>query len=583
MKFLLYALILIVAMCCASATHTDYFVYRAAGKVPFDKDGIPQMVLTVTKSRAKHPNLVFMARVSYNQSAAEIGWDQITVAPHKKLFTKNVEDALTAWYAAGYAEGYATMESIGQVLIAQAYNYSAAGQTWVDKHLEYVQSNAATKQDAFWVQVRKQLLQMHGMAAGYNARAKEAGSTATISFDDVYQVNLYNEYSDIGPAAQDLYGGGRKKIGGGAALRVGSRVGPKTVPEGEEHCSGFVKLTDDDLFLSHVTWCGYYLFVGRQYKTYEMETTVSMSANAALINSGDDWYQTSNKLSVIETTNEFTNNALFAKIVPTCVAEFMRVMIANYLATTAQDWTKIFSQEPSGTYCNQWMIIDYKLYKKGMKASELPDNLFWILEPIPGLIESADMTWFVRQNTYWGSYNIPYFPKIFAASGFQQQVDAYGPAFSWDDCPRAQIFRRDHGKVTDLHSVQRMMRYNDWQHDPLSAIQNCTGCNPANSPMIGISSRGDLVPANATFGNLNPNYSQMFSFAFFGATDAKISSSDMINDGFKMSFINGPTHDTQSVFSWNIDPSNALAQLPGMPQTFNFEWQTVQPIAEPKL
>ena len=35
----------------------------------------------------------------------------------------------------------------------------------------------------------------------------------------------------------------------------------------------------------------------------------------------------------------------------------------------------------SSSYNNQWMVVDYKLFKKGEK--ELSDNLLWIIEQIP--------------------------------------------------------------------------------------------------------------------------------------------------------------------------------------------------------
>jgi hypothetical protein len=34
-------------------------------------------------------------------------------------------------------------------------------------------------------------------------------------------------------------------------------------------------------------------------------------------------------------------------------------MVSNRLATDGKEWTKIFEKFNSGTYNNQWMIIDY--------------------------------------------------------------------------------------------------------------------------------------------------------------------------------------------------------------------------------
>lgn len=39
---------------------------------------------------------------------------------------------------------------------------------------------------------------------------------------------------------------------------------------------------------------------------------------------------------------------------------------------------------------------------------------------------------------------------------------------SYQLAPRATIFRRDAGKVTDLETLKRLMRSNDYQNDPVS-------------------------------------------------------------------------------------------------------------------
>jgi hypothetical protein len=37
-------------------------------------------------------------------------------------------------------------------------------------------------------------------------------------------------------------------------------------------------------------------------------------------------------------------------------------------------------------------------------------------------------------------------------------VEKYGDWFSYEKTPRALIFKRDHGKVTDLDSMMKLMR-----------------------------------------------------------------------------------------------------------------------------
>lgn len=47
---------------------------------------------------------------------------------------------------------------------------------------------------------------------------------------------------------------------------------------------------------------------------------------------------------------------------------------------------------------------------------------------------------------------------IFNASGCNELVEKFGPWFSLDQNPRAQIFRRNQTDVTDVDSMVRLMR-----------------------------------------------------------------------------------------------------------------------------
>ena len=153
----------------------------------------------------------------------------------------------------------------------------------------------------------------------------------------------------------------------------------------------------------------------------------------------------------------------------------------------------MFGRYNSGTYNNQWMIVDYKRFKKG--DTVLRPGLLWILEQIPGTVMAEDVTSVLQSQQYWASYNSPYFPEIFNMSGNPELVEEYGDWFSYDMTPRAQIFRRDQSGVTDVGSMMRLMRYNDYTNDPLSACD----CQPPYSAENAISARCDLNPANGTY------------------------------------------------------------------------------------
>lgn len=55
---------------------------------------------------------------------------------------------------------------------------------------------------------------------------------------------------------------------------------------------------------------------------------------------------------------------------------------------------------------------------------------------------------------------MPYFEKIYNMSGYPDFVKKHGTDFSYQLAPRAKIFRRDEGKVVDMPSMKKIMRYN---------------------------------------------------------------------------------------------------------------------------
>jgi len=125
-----------------------------------------------------------------------------------------------------------------------------------------------------------------------------------------------------------------------------------------------------------------------------------------------------------------------------------------------KEWVTVFGRHNSGTYNNQWMVLDYKKFKPGQP---LRDGLLWVLEQLPSVVESKDVTDRLRTESFWPSYNTPYFPSIFNLSGAPDMVEKYGDWFSYDKTPRALIFARDQSTVTDLDSMMKLMRYNNYR------------------------------------------------------------------------------------------------------------------------
>jgi len=306
-----------------------------------------------------------------------------------------------------------------------------------------------------------------------------------------------------------------------------------------------------ELYVGHDTWTmfGDMLRVYKHYYFALADTSVSargmsFSSYPGVLWSIDDFYMLSSGLVVTETTNTVANNAQYSLISESTLLTWLRVRAANFIGTDGKTWTENMQRYWSGTYPNQWIVIDYKLWKP---KTPLSTGLLWIMEELPSQTHSGDVSVTLAKGD-WRSYNIPYFPDMYVAAGIPERVVQYGPDASYDLAPRAKIMRRDVNNVQDMQSMKYFMRYNDWQYDPYSE----------NDPHNSICARQDLTPGNPLAK---------------GGIDTKITNSQMFAS-FSAMAISGPTNQNQPTFNWNQFPT-VIRQ--GQPQSFNFPWQTVKP------
>jgi len=226
------------------------------------------------------------------------------------------------------------------------------------------------------------------------------------------------------------------------------------------------------------------------------------------------------------------------------------------MARSGSEWISIFSRYNSGTYNNQWIIVDYN---KFVPYQPLGSGVLYIAEQMPGSIESADVTEYLRLG-YWPSFNIPFFNTTYNRCEFPTIVKSYGTWFTYSLSPRGEIFRRDANKVRSLIDARNFLRYNDWQHDVLSAG------NPGNQ----ISSRFDLVPQN--YQPPNPYLERNA----FGGIDSKVTSFDFVKKGVCYAQ-SGPTMggalNNLPPFDWTKGWSK-ITHI-GLPDVFNFTWVTM--------
>ena len=325
------------------------------------------------------------------------------------------------------------------------------------------------------------------------------------------------------------------------------------------HCSALIKLADDysDIWFGHNTWSPYIIMIRilKEYrfisnKRNEKSKTVSFSSYPATLFSTDDFYYLDSNLLVMETTISILNQKLYELINPESLLTWVRAILANRLSSSAEDWTNIFKIENSGTYNNQYMILD--LNKIDLKNKKIDEKSLMIIEQYPGDFDINDATQYLKDG-YWPSYNIPFSSKLYEKSGFLDQLkyrpDLYN-SLNYSNCSRALIFKREQNRIKSNKDFEYLMRYNDYKNDNLSY----------KDPSLAIACRSDLNEYNC-----------------FGATDVKyISVKEILEGKKKMHIISGHSNVQQPTFSWKNTTCNQKSPQQwyheGLVETWNFPW-----------
>lgn len=483
-----------------------------------------------------HPRVIAWA--TFNDSVQETGWGNLHV------HTRSGFSPISQARAAGMVEGKLTgaymaamFDNVRFINYPETGEYAQEVDSYIHEQLAWVEekSQRLSGRSEYWFQVSLVIAQMNGLFVG----AKGNG----LSRVDIYKLNNDGDMQTL----LDKFKVESKL----STLETGDE---ETFPLDFGSCSALIKITDDDVMVGHTTWSSFGSML-RIYKHYHFgfAPSMSFSAKPGLLSSKDDFYVLDSDLVVMETTNSVYNKNLLDKVQPQSIPSWIRVTVANRMADDGETWTSVFSRYQSGTYNNQWMVLD-------MKRKYETSGFLWIAEELPGLIVSDDVTEILLDQGFWASYNIPYFPEISEMSGAtakRQENDFY----SYTKCSRARIFARDQSKVDSLESFQNLLRFNDWQNDPLSL----------GNPAYSISSRYDLLDdmVNATRHGMA-----------FGGIDAKVTSSNLMTHAPGSSFaVCGPTTQ-QGVFSWK-ESSERFPKIPhyGHPISFDFKFEYMDPFS----
>jgi len=414
----------------------------------------------------------------------------------------------------------------------------------------------------FWRATQLVLRQFDGLVDGY-AQARQANpELLQLDAEDLLLVNAIGDLLDILPAVS----------GGASGVPAWDELSPSELKQAlaqAGHCSGLVRVTPglEDLLFAHSSWFTYGSML-RIYKHYSFDlaapawkgSSTSFSSYPGILSSVDDFYNTKEtNLAVVQTTNSIFNVTLYEQVTHESVLTWQRMRVANAVASTGKEWFEVFKTQNSGTYNNQYMVVDLSKFEPG---TALRDGLLWVVEQIPGLVVGDDKTATLEMG-YWPSFNVPFFREIYERSGyseFKSRHASRGPEYAaavsgvdYQMAPRAKIFRRDVGNVHDLDSLKYIMRSNGWPQDPYSG----------GSPMGAICSRGDLDPKNPVAG---------------GCYDTKVTNFKMAKE-MRSEAVNGPTAQGQPVFRW----TNEFASVShvGQPQEFDFKFEEQRPAKRP--
>jgi len=343
----------------------------------------------------------------------------------------------------------------------------------------------------------------------------------------------------------------------------------RRIKQSSGRCSALVRLTagNRDIMVGHTTFSDYSEMT-RIFKYYDLPLgpnvvrRMGFSSYPGVAGSTDDYYLLDSGLVITETTLSMLSDEPYDKLENNNekVPDFMRIMLANRLARSGQDWVELMRKSATGTYSSQWMVVDYNKFKPGVAPN---NGTLFVLEQVPGFQHSQDMTTRLNTEGYWASENRPWFKDVRDFMGATEAEEYHGKLFSADENPRARIFHATAPKVQSLAEMRAEMRRNRWPHEAVDQADN--------QPDHAIAARGDLDHDHP-----NPN----------GGVDAKVTNfclaKRLIADA-----ISGPTAAAQKPFRWT-DAASGKELYPGtphdgLPDVWNFDWVRMTPGGEESM
>ena len=489
---------------------------------------------------------IYVATAFYTNSLLEVGWDKLAITTNSMF-----SDELQA-EAAGRLEGELTSERIyyHYLNIKDDFPIDEKISEFLEKQESFVYDSIQNsgKNDPILYNAYLIKIQYNALMNQYNSIVEP---TRVLTKNNFHQINYVAEIPDlIDKFKVEKYG--KTDYSKMSKEELFNNFLNKT------HCSALFKVKNDlsEIYFGHNTWNTYYSTI-RIIKEYNLNynnrwvksKNIIFTSYPATMSSLDDFYIASHGLIVIETTNVLYNETMLDDIIPESLFTCERAMISNRISNSSKEWAENFVKYNSGTYNNQFMVLDKN--KVDLLNKKIDIDAFYIAETLPGFTKYNNVTNFLKFG-YWSSYNVPFDKEIYEKAEIQKIIDlnpALATSLDYDNCARTKIFRREQSSATNLEDFMKLMRFNKYKTDPYSEG------NPSNS----ISARSDL----------NGRCS--------GAYDSKVGVlSEFSNGKIKIHMIGGPTWNEEEgiePFSWNNADEKCKNHSHFMlPEIYNYDW-----------
>lgn len=464
-------------------------------------------------------------------------------------------------YCAGFVDTFSSHERVAESFRlfkeVELYNvtgdkwiredWPAAYTQWITEHIRYLRRMTTNPADEYWERTRLILAQVDGLLDGFNAKATGADRMTEV---DMWLLQAQGDLADI---PWSLY----SKEPTGLPLKD---------PEFTLHCTAMVSLMPDysDLFFAHDTWSDVRELhaVLKEYNLNIPEfkaKRVTISTRTGHLSSIDDFYTNDAGLLVFETTLHNFNETATALIKPESVLTWLRAYHAMFATDNGKDWTDHFIKYNSGTYNNEYVVVDMNKFTPGKKP-ETNSGLVWMIEQLPGAYHAEEQTERLITNGFIQSINTPYFEEMFNYAMYpeQQKKDPKKASFwSFDNQMRNKVILNLAPKVNSYDYFKWMMRYNNLS-DPIQHIPESGEPEPSQ----GILARYDLRPPEGTvWGARN----------YFAGLDTKAVSVVAITKEGKWDAINSPKYD-EGIPVFNFSDWGPGLHHHGLPDQFKFDW-----------